>query len=139
MSLIPGIEATASALGAERLRMEVSAMNLANLNTTRDVNGQAYRRKQVVFEAALAAQTTGGGVSGPGVRVASISEDDAPQPRVYRPGHPHADADGMVTLPNVDLATEMADMMTAGRSYEANVQVLSSARQMLAQVLRIGR
>jgi flagellar basal-body rod protein FlgC len=135
MSIIPGIQHATNALTTERLRMEVSAENLANQHTTRGPDGKAYRRKQVVFEAAL--DQASGGM--PGLRTARIVQDEGPQPRVYRPGHPHADANGMVTLPNVEPAAEMADLMTAGRAYEANVQVIVNARQMLSQLLRIGR
>lgn len=117
-------------------------MNLANQNTTRGLDGKVYRRREVVFEPAQS-PGAGAGAAQPagatGVRVLALREDPGPLPKIHRPGHPHADADGMVTLPNVDTATEMADLMTAGRSFEASVQVIASARQMLAQVLRIGR
>lgn len=137
--LIPGAAATSSALSAERTRLEVASLNIANAGTTRGVDGQPYRRQQVVFETLL---ESAGGAAQPvpvGVRVARIVPDASPLPRIHQPGHPDADGDGMVTLPNVQVAEEMADILTASRAYEANTQVLLSARQMVTQVLRIGR
>ncbi|MFZ5806692.1 MAG: flagellar basal body rod protein FlgC [Verrucomicrobiota bacterium] len=138
-SVIPASEISASALQAERMRLEIVAQNLANMNTTRGPNGQVYRRKLVTFESAMQqAQGVGQTAQPAGVRVSQIAEDAKPLVKVYMPGHPHADAKGMVTMPNVDMVEEMADMMTATRSYEANLQVLRSGKQMFDRSLEIG-
>ena len=122
MSMFGGLEISASGLTAERLRMDVTAENLANAQTTRGANGQPYRRKEVVlqeapgaFGASLSAAIGGGdnGSSG-GVQVAGVVEDSAtPLKRVYDPGHPDADAQGYVPMPNVDTVTEMVDLISA--------------------------
>lgn len=129
MSLIPGIDITSSALQAERTRLEVVAGNIGNAQTTRGPDGKAYQRKQVIFETMLNAndptQKTGG------VKVAKIMNDPTPGQKIYMPGHPHADAKGYVTMPNVNVVEEMVDMMTASRSFEADLQVIKSARQMV--------
>ncbi len=137
--LIPSIGIVQSALNAERTRLDVIASNLANSQTTRDANGNVYRRKEVVFESLLPApagtQDAQSGLSG--VHVAKIIEDPSPLPKIHMPGHPHADANGMVTFPNVNVVEEMVDMMTASRSYEANLQVLHSAKQIFTNSMRI--
>lgn len=139
-SIIPAAEISAGALQAERTRLEVVAQNMANMNTTRGPDGKVYRRKQVTFEAVMnqAQGSKGGDKPGATVRVAKISEDKRPLAKVYNPGHPHADESGMVTMPNVNMVEEMADMMTASRCYEANLQVLKSAKQMLKGAIEIG-
>lgn len=141
MSLLPAIDATSSALQAERTRLEVIAANLANAENTNDVNGQVYRRKQVVFESMVNTSGLAGAANNPaqngGVRVAKIIEDPRPLQVVHMPGHPRADANGNVTLPNVNTVEEMVDMMTASRSYEANLQTIQSARQMFNSSLKI--
>lgn len=133
MDFLSGIHATSSALKAERIRMDVVAQNIANANTTRDVDGQAYRRKVVSFESLLS--PTGE----TGVRVADVTTDDTPGERVHNPGHPHADKEGMVRMPNVSTSTEMVDLITASRAYEANLAVVRNARQMAVRALSIGR
>lgn len=138
-SVIPAAEIASSALHAERMRLEIVAQNMANMQTTKGPDGQVYRRKQVTFESAMnQAQSIGEGAQPAGVRVASITEDPRPLVKVYMPGHPHADSKGMVTMPNVDMVEEMADMMTATRSYEANLQVLKAGRAMFDRSLEIG-
>jgi flagellar basal-body rod protein FlgC len=127
---------------AERLRMDVVADNLANVNTTRTPDGGPYRRHRVLFEArrggfgdALA------GASGAlnGVRVVGIDQDPTPPRRVYDPGHPDARPDGYVEMPNISTVTEMVDMMTATRAYEANVAAIRAAKQMAMKALEISR
>ena len=135
MNFISGIQATSSALQAEKTRMDVVAQNIANAHTTRDLDGKAYQRKVVSFEALLGAQ----GSSGQGVRVASIGNDSRPGETVFNPNHPHADKDGMVQMPNVNLAMEMVDLMAASRAYEANLTVARNARQMAVKALTIGK
>jgi flagellar basal-body rod protein FlgC len=143
MSLFGGLEISASALTAERLRMDVTAENLANAQTTRGANGQPYRRKEVVlqeqpgsFGASLSAAMNG---RGGGVQVAAVIEDQTPLKRVYDPGHPDADAQGYVAMPNVDTVTEMVDLIGAQRAYEANVTAMQAAKQMFARTLELLR
>jgi flagellar basal-body rod protein FlgC len=144
MSLIAGIDITASALNAQRTRLDVVAQNIANAQTTRGPDGLPYQRKIVSFETELArrgAGATPGGTNANlgGVRVAKITKDTTPGQRVYDPQNPDADASGLVTMPNVSLAHEMVDMITATRAYEANLSVVRNARQMAMKVLDIGR
>lgn len=133
MNLLPGINSTASALNAEKVRMNIVAQNIANAQTTRDANGEVYRRKIVSFESALDSAT--GQTS---VRVGGVTNDTSPTHWLYNPGHPDANEDGMVEMPNVEVSREMVDMITASRSYEANLQMIRTARQMAKQVLSIG-
>lgn len=148
MSLFGGLEISASALTAERLRMDVVAENLANAQTTRGADGQPYRRKEVVlqeragsFGASLSAAMGGGNSARPpgSVQVAGIAEDQTPLKRVYDPGHPDADADGYVSMPNVDTVTEMVDLIGAQRAYEANVTAMQAAKQMFSRTLELLR
>ena len=134
MNFISGITSTASALNAEKIRMDIVSQNIANAHTTRDVDGEAYKRKTVSFESALDAST--GQV---GVRVTEIGQDKTPGETYHDPGHPHADKDGMVHLPNVNMANEMVDLMSASRAYEANLAVARNARQLATKSLSIGR
>jgi flagellar basal-body rod protein FlgC len=138
MGLFDGLEISASGLTAERLRMDVTAENLANAQTTRGADGQPYRRKEVI----LAERGGGFGASlssAMGVEVAGIAQDQTPLKRVYDPGHPDADADGYVSMPNVDTVTEMVDLITAQRAYEANVTAMQAAKQMFAKTLELLR
>jgi flagellar basal-body rod protein FlgC len=148
MSLFGGLEISASGLTAERLRMDVSAENLANAQTTRGTDGQPYRRKEVVLQEAAgsfgaslsAAMGAGDGSQGGGVQVAGIVQDTAtPLKRVYDPGHPDADAQGYVSMPNVDTVTEMVDLISAQRAYEANVTAMQAAKQMFSKTLELLR
>jgi flagellar basal-body rod protein FlgC len=145
MSLFGGLEISASALTAERLRMGVVAENLANAQTTRGADGQPYRRKEVIlqeragsFGAALSAAMGGGG-DGRGVEVAGVVQDQTPLKRVYDPGHPDADENGYVAMPNVDTVTEMVDLIGAQRAYEANVTAMQAAKQMFSRTLDLLR
>jgi flagellar basal-body rod protein FlgC len=144
MSLFGGLEISASALTAERLRMDVVAENLANAQTTRGADGQPYRRKEVIlqerpgsFGASLS--TAMSKSSGGGVQAAAVVEDQTPLKRVYDPGHPDADADGYVAMPNVDTVTEMVDLIGAQRAYEANVTAMQAAKQMFSRTLELLR
>jgi flagellar basal-body rod protein FlgC len=145
MSMFGSLDISASALSAERLRMDVTAENLANAQSTRTQNGGPYRRKEVVLESAggsfagaLAAARTSAG-SQAGVRVAAIVEDGSPARLVHDPGHPDADADGYVRLPNVNPVTEMVDLISASRAYEANVTAMQTAKQMYTRTLDLLR
>jgi flagellar basal-body rod protein FlgC len=140
MGLFDALDASGSALSAERLRMDVTAENLANAQSTRTANGTGpYRRKEVVFEQADAGSPTSFADSlqaaGGGVRVAGIVEDPTPLRRIYDPGHPDADAQGYVTMPNVNTVTEMTDLIGASRAYEANVTAMQTAKSMFARTL----
>ena len=137
MGMIPGIDASSSALGVERTRLDVIAGNLANAQNTSDASGQVYRRKIVVFQSKLNDAMGAGANAGSQVQVARIVDDPSPLPKVYMPGNPKADAQGMVQMPNVNPLDEMVDMMTASRSYQANLQVIQTGRSMFEQSLKI--
>ncbi|MEW5958628.1 MAG: flagellar basal body rod protein FlgC [Chloroflexota bacterium] len=147
MSIFSNLRITASGLTAQRLRMDVIANNIANAETTRTDEGGAYQRQQVVF---MADQSDSGIVPtssfpgenvkpGQGVRVQSILTDNSPGQRVYDPRHPDADEDGFVNYPNVNIVTEMTDMLSATRSYEANVTVFNALKNMALKALDIGQ
>ena len=141
INVLNGINATSSALNAERIRMEVISQNIANANTTHDVDGKPYQRQQVVFEKILD-QQQGLDVSGVGpssVRVAHIEQDHRPPNLVFDPGHPDADANGMVATPNISIHEEMADLIVSSRAFEANLAVVRNARSMALQTLSIGK
>jgi len=135
INLIPGINSSSSALDAERIRMEVISQNIANVNTTRDTDGNPYQRQQVVFESVLQQQ---GGQS-QGVQVASVQTDKRPPRLVFNPGHPDANAAGMVAVPDINIHEEMADLIASSRSFEANLAVVKNGRTMAMQALSIGR
>lgn len=136
---LTGIDSSASALAAERVRMEVITQNIANANTTRGLDGKPYQRQVVVFEQALRNAQGGSGGGPQTVEVARIDKDNRPPRLVFNPGHPDADADGMVSLPNVNIHEEMADLITASRAFEANLAVVKNARSMALQTLSIGK
>jgi flagellar basal-body rod protein FlgC len=139
-NLIPAIQVSGSALQAERTRLDVIATNIAQSNTTKDINGNPYRRKQVVFESFLPPEASAqGSVATPQVKASKVVEDPKPFQKIYMPNHPHADKQGMVSMPNVEIMSEMVDMITASRSFEANLSVISTARQMFAQSMRIAQ
>jgi len=135
MNVIFASNITSSALNAEKTRLDIVAENIANANTTKGPDGLTYQRKTVSFES-VADQVFGGPG---GVRVGTISKDAKPGSTIHNPSHPHADKNGMVTMPNVNLAYEMVDLMSASHSYEANLAVIRNARQMASQALSIGR
>lgn len=139
MDILPGIQATSEALTAERLRLDVIAQNIANAHTTRGPDGQPYARQLVAFESAMERAGSEAGSKPSGVRVTGIVKDPTPGPRIYDPNHPHADAEGMVQMPNVDTTREMVDLIAASRAYEANLSVVRTARQMVQQTLQVGR
>lgn len=146
MSFFKSMSISASGMTAERLRMDVISRNIANANTTRTAAGTPYRRQMAVvkqvnagsFEDMLS-QATGSIVTGSGVEVSNIVEDQSPFKMVYNPGHPDADEDGYVEMPNVDTVTEMINMISATRAYEANVTSINSAKTMAMKALDIGR
>ena len=131
MDLLSGIETTASALNAGRIRMDIIAENIANAQTTRGLEEGPYQRKLVTFEAVLdrskaLSKTLGNHSSNmiKSVRVGDVRNDPTPGPLVYNPAHPHANAEGMVEMSNVQVSREMVDLISASRAYEANLNVV---------------
>jgi flagellar basal-body rod protein FlgC len=142
MGLFDSLGISGSGLTAQRMRMDVTAENLANAQSV------GYKRKDVVvqqsagdggFAGALAGAMGGSSTAGGGVEVAAITTDQGPGRRVYDPGHPDADRNGYVTLPNVNPVTEMVDLIDASRAYEANVTAMQSAKQMFTKTLDLLR
>jgi flagellar basal-body rod protein FlgC len=143
MNFLDSLDISSTGLSAQRLRMNLISSNLANVNTTRTENGEPYKRKDAVFEA-----TQGGDFEetlneqlntvANGVKVARIVEDEKPFIEKYDPGHPDADENGYVRLPNVNIVEEMVNMISASRSFEANARAVSSTKDMAAAALRIG-
>jgi flagellar basal-body rod protein FlgC len=128
---------SSSGLFAQRTRLDVIANNIANAETTRTEDGGPYKRQQVVFSTAL--ETAKGMKPGEGVNVDGITEDTRSPRMVYQPGHPDANAEGYVAMPNVNMVEEMVDMISATRAYEANVTALNAAKSMIASALELGR
>jgi flagellar basal-body rod protein FlgC len=129
------LNVSASGMAAERLRMQVIAENLANANTTKGADGEPFRRKAVVLHEAGASF---GEVLG-GVVATGVVEDQRPGRRVHDPSHPDADKNGFITLPNIDTVTEMVDLISAQRGYEANVQAINDAKAIISRTLEILR
>lgn len=127
-----------SALTAQSQRMNVSASNMANADSAVGPDGQPYRARQVVFRVDPAASQPYGTAVG-GVTVAGIVEDQSPPRMVYDPGSPLADAQGYVAMPNVDVVAETVNMISASRSYQANVEVINTAKSLMQQTLRLGQ
>jgi flagellar basal-body rod protein FlgC len=151
MSFWSDMKVTASALSAQRLRLDIISNNIANAQTTKTVAGGPYKRQDVVFTAAnsqnglpdFIANRLGDSIplaqNESGVQVAKIVTDQSTGSKVYDPTHPDADANGYVTYPNVDLVTEMTNMLSATRSYEANLAVVDASKNMALKALNIGR
>lgn len=143
MDFLTALHISTTGLSAQRIRMNIVSTNLANVSTTRTRTGGPYRRKLVVmeavpiedFESILRSQSE----SLLRVRVGEIVEDLTSFKRMYNPGHPHADKTGYVSMPNVDVITEMADMLIARRSYEANVTAIGTTKAMALKALEIGK
>ena len=126
-----------SALNAQLTRMDTTASNLANAGTTANSEAGAYKAKRVNFEAIVQqAQSSGANFEG-GVRIGDIVEDRTPVPSMFDPGHPNADANGYVYGTNVNEVAEMVDMMAAARSYQNNVEVVNTAKQLMLRTLEI--
>ena len=149
MSFLNSFDISASGLSAQRVRMDIAAENIANVDTTRTESGGAYKRKDVIlesyggrsFQQALRNAANGKGFRGQnaGVRVQGVVADDREMKRVYNPNHPDADQDGYVNYPNVDVLKETIDSMSATRSYEANVTALNAMKTMAQRALDIGK
>jgi flagellar basal-body rod protein FlgC len=142
MKAFSSLRISASGLSAERLRMDTIASNIANATTTRGENGKPYVRKIAVFQENLK-KATGSAQENKdeflGVKAVEIAEDQSPLRRVYDPSHPDADEEGYVTMPNVNILNEMADMIAATRAYEANVTAMNAEKGMFSKALEIGR
>jgi flagellar basal-body rod protein FlgC len=152
MGLFDSLDISASGLTAQRLRMDVTSENLANAQSTRDANGQPYRRKEVVLQeasgnggfggalqTAMGSAAGSGSPAGAGVQVSGIVQDATPGRRVYDPTNPDANRQGYVTMPNVNPVTEMVDLIDSSRAYEANVTAMQSAKQMFTKTLDLLR
>ena len=140
LTLVPAIRISATGLDAESRRMEVIANNVANAQTTRGEDGKVFRRKEVVFAARLASEIGADQKAESefkGVEIQRIVEDQRPLKRIWRPGHPDADEEGYVTLPNINPVEEMVDMMSASRAYEANLSAMKTARTMATAAIDI--
>ncbi|HYE32400.1 MAG TPA: flagellar basal body rod protein FlgC [Methylomirabilota bacterium] len=135
--LIPGAQAASSALEAERVRMEVISQNIAQANITRTADGKPYQRQQVVFESVFKDALDPS--AGSSVRVSQVRADTKPPRLIYNPGHPDADADGMVAYPDINIHEEMADLIVSSRAFEANLAVIRNAKHMALQTLQIGK
>lgn len=143
MNAFRGMRISASGLSAERLRMDTIASNIANATTTRGEDGKPYVRKVALFQENLDKQLnkTSNEVENNllGVKAVGVEEDSSPLRRVYDPAHPDADETGYVTMPNVNILNEMADMIAATRAYEANVNAINAEKSMFSKALEIGR
>ena len=147
MSFFGSLDVSVSGLTAQRLRMDIIAENIANVDTTRTEDGSPYKRKTVLFQergsnhpfAEYFERVMRGRINDTrGVRVTRIVEDNRPGSKVYDPGHPDADADGYVTKPNVNIVEEMVNMISASRSYEANITALGATKSIIAKTLEMG-
>jgi flagellar basal-body rod protein FlgC len=133
MSMMKVFNISGSAVSAQSQRLNVVASNIANAEAVAGPDGQSYKARQVIFQS----QPTPDG--GAGVRVASVIEDNTAPKRVYEPGHPMADGEGYLTQSNVNVVEEMVNMMSASRSYQNNVEVMNTARQLLLKTLQMGQ
>ncbi|WP_191578101.1 flagellar basal body rod protein FlgC [Achromobacter insolitus] len=138
MSLLSIFDIAGSALSAQSQRMNVAASNMANADSVVGPDGQSYRARQVVFQVNPAAGQALGQEIG-GVRVAGVVQDQSPLKMVYDPKHPLADAQGYISMPNVDPVAETVNMIAASRSYQANVEVLNTAKALMQKTLTIGQ
>lgn len=146
MKLFNSFDISATGMTAERTRMETISKNIANANVTRTSSGTPYRRQMVVFKqnettpfSTYLSKCSNVLLKGKGVKISAIIEDKTPFKQVYEPGHPDSDSNGYVQMPNVDITTEMVDMISATRAYEANMSSINTAKNMAMKALEIGR
>jgi flagellar basal-body rod protein FlgC len=145
MDFFDALKTSATGLSAQRLRMNLISGNLANANTTRTAEGGPYRRKEAVFAAAPAAASFSEMLDSrrrqllPHVKVVDVFSDDSAPIRKFDPNHPDADELGYVSLPNVNVMEEMVNLISATRSYEANVAAVKAAKEMALKALEIGK
>lgn len=123
-----------SAMSAQSARLNVMASNIANAESTKGPDGEPYRAKHVIFETKGQPGSRTGGV-----KVTGVIEDPSPLKKVYRPEHPSADKEGYVKLPNVDVAAEMVNMISAARAYEANVEVMNTTKTLMMRTFTMGQ
>ena len=134
MSIFNTFQIAGSAMTAQSTRLNAIASNLANADSVVGSDGKPYRAKQVVFAA-----TPMGSAAAQGVRVTQVVEDSSPGRMVYDPQNPGADEKGYVTMPNVSVVEEMTNMISAARSYQTNVEVMNTAKQLLLKTLTLGQ
>ena len=139
MSMFQIFDVSGSAVSAQSQRLNTVASNLANADTVAGPDGQAYKARQVVFQTTLMGAVDGGAAPGAGVRVSNVIEDNTPGRRVHDPKHPQADADVYVTYSNVNTVEEMVNMISASRSYQNNIEVMSTAKSLLLKTLQLGQ
>ena len=141
MSLMTAIEVGASGLTAQRRRLEVLVSNLVNANTTHPAGTEPFRRKDVVFTAQNPQTSFGSALDDAvqGVQISNVVEDHSPPRKQFEPNHPNADKDGYVLYPNINPMEEMVNVLSATRSYEANLQAVNSAKDMQQKTLEILR
>lgn len=146
MSFLKSIDVSGSGLTAQRLMMDVISSNIANVNTTRTPEGGPYRRQSPIFSTGKPkfiipniGENGNTDVSGQGVKVIGIIKDQTPPRLVYNPQHPDANQQGYVAMPEINIVTEMVDMIAASRAYEANVTAINSTKSMAMKALEIGR
>ena len=137
MSMFQIFSISGSAVSSQSQRLNVVASNLANADTLAGPDGQAYKARQVVFQTALVGAADDIGAAG--VKVTGISEDQSPGRRMLDPKNPQADADGYVTYSNVNTVEEMVNMISASRSYQNNIEVMSTAKNLLLKTLQLGQ
>jgi len=146
MGYFSSLDVSASGMSAQRMRMDLISQNIANANTTRTEDGTPYRRQSLLLGTDMTApfskylSGTARDVLGDGkVKIQGVVEDNSDFRRVYEPDNPEADEEGYVSYPNVDIVTEMVDMISASRSYEANVTASTASKNMAMQALNIGK
>ena len=140
IQLISGIQNTSAALDAEQTRLDVISQNIANVNTTHGLDGKPYQRQVVVFESALQqALNQDGSLQMSPIQVARVEKDSKPAIQIYDPGNPDADGKGMVSMPNINMDEEMADLISASRAYEANLAVAKNSHSMAMETLSMGK
>jgi flagellar basal-body rod protein FlgC len=140
VQLLTGIQNSTAALDAEQTRLDVISQNIANVNTTHGVDGKPYQRQVVVFETALqSAMNSDGSLQMSPLQVAQVKSDNSPPISIYDPGNPDADKNGLVAMPNINIHEEMADLISASRTYEANLAVVKNSRALAMETLAIGK
>lgn len=139
MSLTRIFDIAGSAVSAQSQRLNVVASNLANADTVAGPDGKAYKARQVVFQTELMGASASSGTPAAGVRVTTVSESQTPGRRVHDPKHPAADGEGYVTYSNVSTVEEMVNMISASRSYQNNIEVMNTTKQLLMKTLQMGQ
>ncbi|MGD9602594.1 MAG: flagellar basal body rod protein FlgC [Gammaproteobacteria bacterium] len=139
MSLFSVMNIAGSALAAQTVRLNVTASNMANADSAASSLDRTYRARHPVFQTLALETEAFDDAPNAGVQVAGIVESQAALRREYQPGHPLADGDGYVFLPNVNVVEEMANMIAASRSYQTNVEIMEASKQMLSRTLALGQ